>query len=177
MGAWDRDCFSPPPLAVPVPLARPLSSLTCKAGRSGHLLSCLLGKEPPSPPPAPRAASGAILQPLHFHSSSKADASILSGPGDVRGMSTGPGQVLIGSQPSPRPLRFPCTPHPFGRYWTKGEGGGWWMVGEREERQHGMLTLKSTPVAVQVSPQPDDKLQPLNTPWGKALISAPLRQE
>lgn len=40
----------------------------------------------PSPRPQPTKA---IFQPLHFHSSSKADASILPGPGNVRRMPRG----------------------------------------------------------------------------------------
>lgn len=61
----------------------PLISLRCKTGRQACSLSCrrLLLLKAPSfpPPPSCQAACGAILQPPNTHSSSKTDASILSG--------------------------------------------------------------------------------------------------
>lgn len=64
-------------------LLRAQSSLRCQACGTGHSLDISQRSFSPSPHPQPTKA---ISQSLPFHNSSKADASILPGAGNVRSM-------------------------------------------------------------------------------------------
>lgn len=65
------------------PLVRAQSSLRCQACGFGHSLDNSQRSFSPSPHPQPTKA---IPQSLPFHNSSKADASVLPGAGNVRSM-------------------------------------------------------------------------------------------
>lgn len=127
------------PLLLPV---RPLSSLRCKAGHFGHPLSRLLLTAPSPPSPPSRGCLWSHSSASAFHNSSKADASILSGDGDVRRMARGL-QAGAGRFPAISQALSPSlVPHWLvPEAWTEALGQGWGREEDGEERHcWGMLT-------------------------------------
>lgn len=124
-------CPQHPPL-LPV---RPFSSLRCKAGRCGHPLSRLLLEAPSPPSPSSRGCLWSYSSASAFHNSSKADASILSGDGDVRRMAR-ERQAGVGRFPA---ISRAWSPLPVPRWLVPGAWAEAWGRNGEGERMGGRV--------------------------------------
>lgn len=118
-------------------LLPPLSSLRCKAGCCGHPPSCLLLKAPFPPCPLLPGLPVELFFSLCISQRSKADASILSGDGDVSRMARGL-QAGVGRFPAISQASVPFLSHHWlvPEAWTE----AWGRDGEKKRMGRDMLT-------------------------------------
>lgn len=131
-------------------LLLPLSSLRCKAGCCGHPPSCLLLKAPSPPCPLLPGLPVELFFSLCISQRSKADASILSGDGDVRRMARGL-QAGVGRFPaiSQALVPFPSSHWLVPEAWTE----AWGRDGEKKRMGRDMLTPQAHPAGMQACSQ------------------------